>query len=278
MKNENSSILDKLYYIPKKYVEVVTNSNNEIYGLIFTGQAGVSKSFSTIQMVKKLKINYKYFAGYTTPLGLYKILYENRKGKTIIFDDTFGILNNKTSIMIMLNALYSSEGKRKISWSSTKLKDLPPNFILESNVILITNEVPKNLGKDLINSRCLNYRFKFTNLEILNIMKAIANLKHPKLSKNQRMEVFNFIKEQADEATRNFDLRVQNKIENLYLFDKEKWKELSMPLLRAKNEKLLLIKQFIKKGISLNKVKKEWCKTTGLSERAFQRYNKRLNG
>jgi len=276
--DKNNSVLDKLYWLPKKWVEVTVNSNNEIYGLIFTGQAGISKSYSTIQTLNELKTDYVYFAGYTTPLGLYKFLNDNKeKGKTIVFDDTFGILNNTTSVVLMLNALYSSAGKRKISWNSSKLKDLPSEFLFEANVILVTNELPKNLGTDLINSRCLSYRFEFNNFEILAIMKAIANLPHPKLTKEQRIEVFNFIKEFTDETTENFDLRTQNKIENIYLFDKNNWKDLSMPLINSKNEKLLLLKQLIKESVSLVEAKNKWYETTGLSERAFQRYHKKLN-
>jgi len=211
-------------------------------------------------------------------LGLYKFLYDNKeKGKTIVFDDTFGILNNTTSVMLMLNALYSSSGKRKISWNSSKLKDITPEFLFEANVILIINEVPKTIGSSLINSRCLNYEFEFNNFEILAIMKAIAKLKHKSLSKEQRMEVFDFIKYYADETTENFDLRTQNKIENLYLFDEEEWKDLSMPLINTKNEKLLLIKQLIKESISLVEAKSKWYETTGLSERSFQRHHKQLN-
>ena len=276
--DKNNSVLDKLYYLPKRWIEAIVSDTNELYGLIFTGKAGISKTYSTIQTLNDLKTDYTYFAGYTTPLGLYKFLYDNKeKGKTIVFDDTFGILNNTTSVMLMLNALYSSSGKRKISWNSSKLKDITPEFLFEANVILIINEVPKTIGSSLINSRCLNYEFEFNNFEILAIMKAIAKLKHKSLSKEQRMEVFDFIKYYADETTENFDLRTQNKIENLYLFDEEEWKDLSMPLINTKNEKLLLIKQLIKESISLVEAKSKWYETTGLSERSFQRHHKQLN-
>lgn len=273
----NNSVLEKLYWLPKKYMEVVTNSNNDIFGLVLTGQAGTSKSYSTIQTLNKLKIDYAYFSGYTTPLGLYEFLYNNREsGKTIVFDDTFGILNNTTSVMLMLNALYASAGKRKISWGSSKLKDLPSEFIFESNVILIINEVPNNIGTELINSRCLNYRFDFNNFEMLSIMKAIANLKHPILTKKERHEIIEFIEKNVDETTKQFDLRTQSKIENLYLFNKEIWKELAMPLVESKNEKLVMLKQFIKSSSTLQEAKSQWCEATGLTERSFQRANKQL--
>lgn len=273
----NNSVLKKLYWLPKQYVEVVVNPNNQIYGLVFTGQAGTSKSFSTIQTLNELGADYEYFAGYTTPLGLYEFLYNNKEeGRTIVFDDTFGILNNTTSVTLMLNALHSSSGKRKISWSSSKLKDLPSEFIFNANVILITNEVPSNLGSSLISSRCLNYRFEFNNYELLSIMKAIASLKHPTLSKNQRHEVVKFMEEYVDETTKSFDLRTQNKIENLYMFSQKSWKDLAMPLISSKNEKLVLLKQFILSSQNLQEAKAQWSEATGLGERQFQRYSKKL--
>lgn len=274
---DNNSVLKKLYWLPKKYIEVIANPNNDIFGLIFTGQAGTSKSYSTIQTLNEINADYVYFSGYTTPLGLYEFLYKNKEsGKTIVFDDTFGILNNTNSVMIMLNALYASAGKRKISWSSSKTKNLPQEFIFNANVILIINEVPANIGTDLINSRCLNYRFEFNNFEMLSIMKAIANLKHPMLSKDERLEIIQFIEDNVDETTRGFDLRTQSKIENLYQFDKDCWKDLSMPLIESKNEKLVLLKQFIKSSATLKEAKQLWCETTGMTERSFQRTNKQL--
>jgi len=274
---ENNSVLEKLYWLPKKYIEVVVNSNNDIFGLIFTGGAGTSKSYSTIQTLNKLKTDYVYFSGYTTPLGLYKFLYNNREnGKTIVFDDTFGILNNTTSVMLMLNALYSSAGKRKISWGSSKLKDLPSEFIFESNVILIINEVPNNIGTSLINSRCLNYRFDFNNYEMLAMMKAIADLKHDILTKDQRHEIVSFIEQNVDETTQCFDLRTQSKIENLYLFSNTEWKDLAMPLIQSKNEKLVLLKQFIKSCPTMQEAKDKFREAGCGGERTFQRYNKQL--
>ena len=177
----------------------------------------------------------------------------------------------------MLNALYSNAGgDRKISWNSSKLKDIPNEFILKANIILIINEIPKNLGRDLINSRCLNYEFKFNNFEILAIMKAIADTKHPKLSKEERHKIIDYITEYVDETTLNFDLRVQNKIENLYIYDKNSWKDLAKPLLNTKNEKLMLLKNLIKECSDIKEVKNKWIDETGLSIRQYQRYNKKL--
>lgn len=276
---ESNSVIEKLYWLPKQYIQAVANPNNDLYGLIETGQAGISKSFSTIQTLNEISADYVYFSGYTTPLGLYEFLYHNRqKNKIVVFDDTFGILNNTTSIMLMLNALYSSSGVRKIFWSSSRLKDIPSEFLFEANIILITNKLPNNIGSDLINSRCLNYEFKFNNKEILSIMKAIAKMEHKKLKKEERLEIVNFIEENTDETTKNFDLRVQNKIEQLYLYNNKTWKELSKPLLK-RDEELFLLKEVIKKCSSIAEAQKEYNRE--LQEKGYQPvcvktfYNKR---
>jgi hypothetical protein len=175
----------------------------------------------------------------------------------------------------MINALYSNGGlPRKINWTSSKLKKLPPEFNFEAKVILITNELPK--GMEVINSRCLNYNFEFNNYEIVAIMKAIAELHHDKLTIEQRLEIVKFIEANTDETTENLDLRTQNKIEQLYLYNKDNWKDLSMPLLITKNKNLVLLKKFIAECKTLAEAKKKFYEATGMGERTFQRYNLKL--
>lgn len=272
----NNSVLEKLYWLPKEYIKAVVNDETELYGLIETGKVGCSKSYSTIQTLKEIKADFVYFSGYNTPLGLFKFLFQNKdKGKIIIFDDTRGILNNPTSISIMINALYSNGGlPRKISWNSSKLKDLPSEFNFEARVILITNELPK--GMEIINSRCLHYNFDFNNFEIIAIMKAIAELKHPKLKKEERLEVIKFIENNTDETTENLDLRTQNKIEQLYIYSKDNWKDLAMPMLNTKNKNLTILKRIINECSTLSEAKKKFYEETGMGERTFQRYNLKL--
>lgn len=275
---KNNSVLEKLYYIPKEYVKVVANKNNDIHGLILSGVAGVSKSYSTIQSANEINCNYSYFSGFTSPLSLFKYLQKHKDDDLIIIDDTISIFKNFQATTLLLNALHSNTDKRKVTWSSTTLKDISNEFIINANLIIIINEIPKNIGKSLLNSRCLTYEFKFTNFEILSIMKAIANTPHKKLTKQERHEIIEFISDNIDESSTEFDLRIQNKVENLYLYSKEQWKILAHPILNTKDKKLALLKQFIRSSTTLKEAQNLWVEETQLTPRQCRRYTTKLKG
>lgn len=274
--NPSNRILNEIYKIPREYVKVICNNNNDLNGLLFLGSQGSGKSFGTLQILNEMKTKYVYHSGFTTPLRLFLFLYEHKeKDITIIFDDNYGLMNTEAGASILLSALYSSSNKREVSWdsSSGRLKDTPTKFIFEAKLILITNVVPKKLSSDLIKSRCLTYTFNFTNKQFLFVMKAISQLPSKRLSKTERTRVFNFIKYHVNEATENFDLRVQQKIENLFLYDKENWKDLSYPLLNAKDENMVLIKKFLLESSTIKEAEAKWNEETGKSRRTFY-YNK----
>jgi len=275
IKENKIKVLENLYFIPKEYIKSVASGFSN--SLILLGKQGLGKSFLTLQTLNELKTDFVYYAGFTSPLALYKYLYENRqKGKVVIFDDTYGIISQPQALCLMLSALYSSTAKRKIMWNSTtaKLDKAPNEFIYEANTIFIINELPKTLASQLIKSRCLCYEFRFNRQEILEIMYAIAQTQHPKLSKEERIEIVNFIKNNSDE-TMDFELRLQQKVENLYLYSKEKWKELSLPLL-TRDERLYLIKKFLDESISIQEAQKKWCEVTGNHRATFFRLKERL--
>ena len=109
-------------------------------------------------------------------------------------------------------------------------------------------------------------------------MKAIADITHKRLSKEERHMILKYITENIDESSQNFDLRIQGKTENLYLYSKEKWKELSETNLNTKNKKMVLIKEFIRSSKTLKEAKKKWTKSTGLTNRQFNRYQSKIKG
>lgn len=271
--------IEEIYKVPNEYVKVVVNDNNDIKSLLFTGKLGQGKTFGTLDTLDKLGVSYVYRSGYTSPLKLYLFLYENReKDKVIVFDDTYGLMNKDSSAILLLNALFGNKGHREVVWDSSTqhLEKAPKSFLFEAKIILITNNLPKKYSSELIKSRCLTYRFNFSVTELLEVMEEISKKEHPKLTAEERTEVFNFIKSKVDETTDNFDLRVQSTVENLFLYDKTKWKELASPMIEKKNHKLVLLKKFLEETSSMKEVGRMW-KEAGLgSERQMFRYKERL--
>lgn len=272
IKENKSEILEKLYHIPREYINSVIKGKT--ISLILTGKQARGKSYLTIETLSNGNAKFRYFSGFTSPMALYKLLYENKdEGIINVFDDTQGLMSNKEALPLMLNALYSITDTRKVMWNTTsgKLGGIPTTFTYEARTILITNELPKNLNSTLIKSRCLPFEFNPTNKELLAMMFEIAK-QDSDIPKEKRIEIVDFIKNFADGTCVNFDLRVQKHIENLYRYDCVNWKELSMPLL-SKDEKLVLLKQLLKDCSTIAEAEKKYCEIEGCCRKTF--YNKK---
>lgn len=272
IKENKSEILEKLYRNPREYIKSVISGDTT--SLILLGKQARGKSYLTIETLNNGKAKFKYFSGFTSPMALYKLLYENCGKDTInVFDDTQGLMSNKEALPLMLNALYSITPKREIMWNTTsgKLGGVPTRFVYEARTILITNELPKNISATLILSRCLPYEFNPSNKELLAMMYEIAKKKSDIPIEN-RLEIVDFIKSFADGTCKGFDLRTQHHIENLYRYDNKNWKELALPLL-SKDENLVLLKQLLKECESIAEAEHKFCEKTGLCRKTF--YNKK---
>ena len=275
LKENESNIINDIFKIPISFIKSVARGYNDSF--IFLGKQGLGKTTITLQTLMKEKVNFVYQQGFLTPLLLYKFLYENRDNKIIVFDDVSGLVSNPYSLSIILSALWSATDKRKVSWlSTTQRLDIPNEFIFNSRIIFITNKIPKNEYAELVMSRCLNYEISLTYRQIIMMMIEIAKMKHPSLTREERLEIVEFIKENTDETTKNFDLRLQKKIENLYLYNKEEWRDLALALLNKKDEKLALVKKLLLTSASLKQAIEEWKEKTNLSTRQFYRYKQKL--
>lgn len=268
IKETKSEVLKNLYHIPREYIKSVAKGFNN--SLIILGKQGLGKSFLALETLNGEKVRYVYHSGFSSPMALYKLLYENKDENVVnVFDDTYGLVSQPQALTIILKALYSVGEKREIMWNSTTAKlQIPTRFIYNAKTILITNELPKISVSKLILSRCLVYEFNFRYEDVLKIMYEIAKTKHSKLNEKERLEIVDFIKENTDESTENFDLRLQQHIENLYLYDKENYKRLSLSLL-TKDERLYLLKKFIQESSTIKDACRKWKEHTGQSERCF---------
>lgn len=274
--------LNKIFEIPQNYIQAVVDTNNHLNSLLLLGGWGQGKSFNTLKVLDEMGADYVYKSGFTTPKGLYKFLYEygTIEEKVIVFDDTHGLVDNKNSVSLLLNALNSDEQERVLSWESSNESykdDVPPEFTFKAKLIIITNELPKNLSAELIKSRALVYRFDLSNYEIIQVMEEIADRDGDLLKREDRQEVLKFIKENVDASVKDFDLRTQKTLENLYAYDKDNWKILAEPIInKKKDKKRELMQKYLKTLGSVEEAKKKWSEETGLSGRQFYRYKQKL--
>ena len=92
---KSTNLLEKKFKIINQLVSTLLHST-KINGLILTGKQGIGKSYSSIKYLQEngleMGVDYEVFQSYTTPLQFYQFLYEHRKDKVLILDDTMGFL------------------------------------------------------------------------------------------------------------------------------------------------------------------------------------------
>jgi len=242
--------------------------NNEIFSLFLVGKAGVGKTFNTVKALARKGVDFQVILGNISPLELYHTLYSfNDEKSMLVFDDTQGLLANKQSMSLLLSALWSPTKERRVCWRTTSKKlKAPPQFVFKGKVIFIANRIPKYIAPTV--SRCFCMEVNFNYYEILKIMLEIAKLPHPKLTKEERLMIWEWIRDNTDYTTKDFDLRLQKKIEIIYQHNKKNWKKLALKLIN-RDEELQLIKQLMESHRTVKSMVKEWTEKTGKSRRTF---------
>jgi hypothetical protein len=135
------------------------------------------------------KSSFVMVKGYSTAKGLYRTLFENKKG-LIVFDDCDAVIKDKTGADILKSALDSYD-ERIVTWNSElQGSDLPKKFNFEGGIIFISNMRMKDVPQSLI-SRSLPADVSMTRAELIERMRLI--IQNPDF-----MPTFDFdIKEEA---------------------------------------------------------------------------------
>ncbi len=262
-----------------QYCELIEYTKMVIKGyansLFVIGSHGIGKTYNIIKTLKETKTEYVYRAGKITPLSLYR-LFHDFNGKIFFLDDTLSIIRSPDCISVLYAACWSPEDKRVITWNSSRLpEELEPEFEFNGRIIFSLNKIPENEMIETLLSRCLTYRLNLKYDDIIQIMEYIAKQRHEQLKPEERLEIVNFIKENSDESY-PVDLRLQQKAELMYLYDKESWKFLLLPQLKAKDRNLLVLKTIVDTETDKKKQIKKFNEITGLGVSSFYRYRGRI--
>lgn len=273
-KNADLSILNFYPENFKPLVDMVIKGF--VKTLFIIGETGCGKTFNLNIL---LPTNTVRIGGHITPYKLYSILYENRENKILLFDDTEDMLKSDEVLSILKQALDTTE-PRKVNWISSRNEkiNLPKEFIFNSRIIFVVNKVPKDF--EAIMSRSNVVEINPSYWDYLQMMYCIA--KNPieingvKITPEERIKIVDFIKENSDETTKNFNLRTQFKIECYYAYDKKNWKKYAKFLLSKKDDLLQVVKKLMESGKPISEQIKEFNKLYHKSRATFYRYRKKL--
>ena len=143
-------------------------ANGAQSSVVVTGPGGLGKSYTVAQALDtngfkdittlealevgariNTKKSYRVIKGYSTPKGLYRLLYENKDG-VLVFDDCDSVLKDPVSLNLLKGAL-DSYSRRIISWrADIRDEDLPTSFEFKGRVVFISNLSSSQIDQAII--------------------------------------------------------------------------------------------------------------------------------
>ena len=272
-KDKTSDIIERIYYIPRQLAKMVARGFSN--GLLLYGRCGIGKSYSIIRAFKEEKVDFAYCNGFSTPLQLYTYLYEHRE-EHIILDDVSNVLTNPICLDILKSALYSQKGIRIVQYqtTSTRLK-VPSKFEFSGTITILVNEIGNNEDLKAVADRILYHEIKLSYEETIKIIEELGKQKYRDLTKEERIRIVNWIKENTTLATENLNLRLLYRLYEVYRFDKKNWEKIAKELVII-DERVEEVRKLIESNISIKNACEEFI-DRGLGSRAtFFRIKLRL--
>ena len=257
----------KAFEIPAHLVRMVCRGLTN--GVMLIGSGGVGKSYTTINIVKEEGKSWEYLDTFTTPLSLYQYLYDHN-GQILILDDVYGLMTDPKAVSVLKSALWEANGHRIVSMNTTARENesYPQAFEFTGRIIIISNKI--NLKEENIKAlvtRIPYYEFKFSDKEILSIMKSIVALPYGNTTLEQRQEAFRLIKSMVT-GIEEINIRTLITTYKYIMYDKDKARELLKATTHI-NEDLLVVKEAIERYSDSKSQLEYWTEETGKGRRMF---------
>ena len=214
--------------------------------VIVSGPGGLGKSFTVMDALKKSGLKdvslldeadvgsaintaktFRVIKGYSTPKGLYRILYENRNS-VIVFDDCDSVLKDPVSLNLLKGAL-DSYSRRIISWRADfKDEDLPNVFEFKGRVVFISN-LPSYAMDQAVITRSMAVDLTMTNMQKVERMKWLLNQQDfmPEFAMSYKLDAINLIEDLVDKV-KELSLRSLIQVTNIRKANpNNNWKKLA---------------------------------------------------
>lgn len=214
-------------------------ANGEQPSVIVTGPGGLGKSHTvtaalnksgfvdnTLLEIGSMRKAYTVIKGYSTPKGLFRLLYENRNG-VLVFDDCDSVLKDPVSLNLLKAAL-DSYSKRIISWRADfKDDDLPNSFEFKGRVVFISNLASCNLDQAII-SRSMAVDLSMNTEQKVERMKYLLAQDGfmPEYDKSHKVDALNLIESLKDKV-KELSLRTLIQVTKIRKASGKNWKNLA---------------------------------------------------
>jgi len=274
-KSDYEDINIRSFDTPKHFLKMVCRGLSN--SCILVGSGGFGKTYMSINVIKEEKADFEYQNTYTTPLELYKLIFENRN-KIIIFDDVEGLLTNLKCLAILKASLWETDGKRMVTMNTSDkvLQGIPRIFEFKGKIIILSNHI--NLVDEHISalvSRTNYFELKFSYKEKLRIMKQITKKSYKKTDIKLRQKALELLIKNTDITTQELNFRTLIKTYDLLLYDKKNAEKLLIATIKVDTD-LKLVMELIKSNDNLDIQKQKFYDKTGKSRATFFRLKRQI--
>jgi hypothetical protein len=213
-----------------KFVQLL--DRGVINSFILTGSGGIGKTTSVLNTLKDLGLRedtpdqpmgeFMVIRGFSTPRALYETLF-TYKDKILILDDADQVFKDPLGANLLKAAL-DDKKERILNWNSSREdSDVPSRFTYTGKIIFISNLSISNFPQALV-SRSQKVDLTLTNEEKVEVIgEVFKKLDRPD---DVKVDVFNFVKQYADEAK---DLNIRSAVSLLTLRENfgDDWKRIA---------------------------------------------------
>lgn len=209
---------------------------------IITGEGGLGKTHTVMQALRDAGLTdiseyepgevvaprstFRVIKGYSTPKGLFRVLWENRNS-VVVFDDCDSVLTNEDSVNLLKGALDTYD-RRLITWNSSIREDeLPRQFEFTGGVVFISNR-PSNSIEQALRSRsmCIDLSMSLDQkIERMGVIMRGPNFM-PDVPFMFKTDALELIRELAPEA-KEVSLRTLIAVTKIRAEGDADWKELA---------------------------------------------------
>lgn len=232
------SVADRFEFVEALSAMVATG---KAPSAIITGEGGIGKTHTVRKTLASLGLVastdatddtpaskvFTIVKGYSTPMALYRTLYEN-SDRIIVFDDCDSILKDPTAVNLLKAAL-DSYGKRIVSWQSEQRgNDLPSSFQFHGGVIFISNHTLGTLDQ-AIRTRALCVDLSMTADQKLERMEQIVASGDflEDVPEEYKRDALDCIKVNLSKV-RNLSLRTLLQVTKVRSTDRRDWQRLAL--------------------------------------------------
>lgn len=217
--------------------------------LLLMGDPGSGKTQTVVDTLnKELGVgNWFGIKGTSSGVGIYQFLYEHRKAKVLVIDDSDAIYNTPEAVEI-LKAAMDTKKVRKVSWmkQNVNLKSLgvPQSFTINARIILITNSnleydgtgrffKSQKLMKPVVDrvmklkTGMPNRQWELFYLRQLHQQGEILCFGEKNIPANVQKQMIDFLAKNGEHFT-HISFRTLVKMCEFYNDDKDSWKELTL--------------------------------------------------